>query len=208
MLNTEFVPAPQPSKSLTIVLHGLGDSIEGYRWLPSALRIPWMNYLLVNAPDDYYGGFSWYEYDGEPAPGIRRSRELLAELLNEQKARGFAVGEMTLFGFSQGCLMTLELALRFPERLAGLVGISGYVFEPEVLLKERSEVALTQRVLMTHGTEDPLIPIGRVREQVGLLQGAGVQIEWNEFAKAHTIDGERELKLIRSFIEQGYPERT
>ena len=34
-----------------IVLHGLGDSMEGYRWLPEALQLPWLNYLLVNAPD-------------------------------------------------------------------------------------------------------------------------------------------------------------
>ncbi len=59
MLHTEFIPASEKnSRRLFVVLHGLGDSIEGWRWLPSALDLPWLNYLLVNAPDEYYGGFS------------------------------------------------------------------------------------------------------------------------------------------------------
>ena len=37
------------------MLHGLGDSIEGYRWMPEALDLPWLNYLLVNAPDANMG---------------------------------------------------------------------------------------------------------------------------------------------------------
>ena len=53
MLDTEFIPAVQKSSRLMVVLHGLGDSVAGFRWLPEALGLPWMNYLLVNAPDDY-----------------------------------------------------------------------------------------------------------------------------------------------------------
>ena len=56
MLHTEFHRAKEKiSKQLMVVLHGLGDSCAGYRWLPSLLGLPWMNYLLVDAPDSYYG---------------------------------------------------------------------------------------------------------------------------------------------------------
>ena len=59
MLHHEFIPAAEKtSRALWIMLHGLGDSIEGFRWLPEAMRLPAMNYLLVNALDEYYGGFS------------------------------------------------------------------------------------------------------------------------------------------------------
>ena len=105
-----------------------------------------------------------------------------------------------LFGFSQGCLMTIEVGLRYPHLFAGLVGISGYVHQPERLLQELSPVALQQRFLITHGTDDPLIPFGPVREQVNRLIAAGIQIEWHEFAKAHTIAGEEELAVIRDFV--------
>lgn len=200
MLTTELIPAAQKdSRRLMVVLHGLGDSMDGYRWLPEALRLDALNYLLVNAPDEYYGGWSWYDLPGDAAPGVLRSRKLLFELLDSLRERGFPTEQTLLFGFSQGCLMTLETGLRYPHRLAGLIGVSGYVHDPERLLREMPPVATQQRVLLTHGTYDPLIPISRTRAQVQLLRGAGLQIEWREFAKEHTIAGEAELAVIRAF---------
>jgi len=201
MLDTELVPAMETnSRRLMVVLHGLGDSIEGYRWLPPALRLPWLNYLLVNAPDPYFGGFAWYDFSGDAGTGVERSRALLFELLDEQRKRGWPAQQTMLFGFSQGSLMTIELGLRYPRRFAGLVGISGYVHEPERLIQELSPVASQQRFLITHGTEDPLIPFPAVREQINLLKGAGIHIEWHEIVKAHTIAGEAELSIIRDFV--------
>jgi len=187
-----------------IMLHGLGDSVAGYRWLPEALNLPWLNYLLVNAPDDYYGGYSWYDFGGDLAPGVERSRKLLFELLDEQRQKGFPTEQTVFGGFSQGCLMSIDVGLRYPHRFAGIVGISGYVCEPEKLLKELSPVALQQRLLITHGTLDPLIPFAIVREQINDLKAAGLHIEWHEFVKAHTIAGELELEVIRNFIMAGY----
>jgi len=162
--------------------------------------LPWMNYLLVNAPDAYYSGFSWYDFASEPAPGIKRSRELLFELLDDCREKNFPTNETILFGFSQGCLMTIEVGLRYPHLLAGLIGVSGYAHEPENLLKELSPIAKQQRFLITHGTQDTLIPFQQVKEQVKLFQSSGVQMEWREFHKAHTIAGEEELSVIRDFI--------
>jgi len=200
MLDTDLVSAVEKdSRSLMVVLHGLGDSIEGYRWLPPALGLPWLNYLRVNAPDPYFGGFAWYDFSGDAGTGVERSRALLFELLDEQRKRGWPTDQTMLFGFSQGSLLTVELGLRYPRRFAGLVGVSGYVHEPERLIQELSPVALQQRFLITHGTEDPLIPFPAVREQINLLKGAGIHIEWHEIVKAHTIAGEAELSIIRDF---------
>src|SRR5436190_231932 len=202
MLHSEFIPArTQNSKRLLIMLHGLGDSIAGYTWMPIALNLPWLNYLLVNAPDPYYGGYSWYDFTGDMNPGVLRSRKLLFEVLDAQNKIGFPSEQTILGGFSQGCLMSLDAGLRYPHRLAGIVGISGYVCEPQTLLQEMSPVALQEPVLMTHGILDPLIPIVEVRKQVQQLKAEGLRIEWHEFVKAHTIAGELELKVIREFIQ-------
>ena len=204
MLRTEFISAAEKaSRHLMVVLHGLGDSAAGYRWLPAALQLPWLNYLLVNAPDDYFGGYSWYDFAGDPAPGIERSRRLLFDLLDAQRQQGWPTDQTTLFGFSQGCLMTWEIGLRYPQPLAGLIGISGYVHEPEKLVAAVPPVARQQRFLVTHGTLDPLIPFATVREQVNVLKSAGLRVEWHEFAKAHTIAGDEELDVIRDFVRAG-----
>ena len=96
--------------------------------------------------------------------------------------------------------MIVDVGFRYPQRFAGLVGVSGYVHEPEQLLREQSPVAKTQTMLFTHGTLDPLIPCAPVRKQVALLRSEGLAIEWREFVKPHTIAGEDELSLIREFI--------
>jgi phospholipase/carboxylesterase len=205
MLDTELIKAAEGADSrLMILLHGLGDSMEGYRWIPDAMRMPEMNYLLVNAPDAYYGGFSWYDIYNNPGPGIERSRKLLFELLDGAREKKFPTEKTIVFGFSQGCLMSLEIAARYPHRLAGIVGISGYAHEPEKMALELSPVALEQRLLITHGTQDPLIPIDQARTQMDVLKRAGLKIQWREFVKPHTIAGEQELAVVRDFVRQCY----
>ncbi len=203
MLRSEFIPAEEKiTKRLMVWLHGLGDSIEGYRWLPEGLKLPWLNFLLVNAPDRYFEGFSWFDYPDNMAPGILRSRQLLFDLLDDCRAKGFS--EITLGGFSQGGLMTVDAGLRYPHRLAGLLDISGWVYEIEALLRQLSPVAREQRLLITHGQYDALIPFDAVREQSQLLKGKGLKVEWHEFPKAHTIYGEEEVEVIREFVRAGY----
>ncbi len=207
MLHHELIPAEETSsKRLMIMLHGLGDSMEGYRWLPEAMSFPWLNYVLVNAPDDYYGRYSWFNFGGDIIPGIERSRRLLFDLLDALRTKGFPTEQTTLGGFSQGCLMSIEVGLRYPHRMAGIVGISGKVGDAEKLVKELSPVAFEQRMLITHGTLDPLLPFAETREDVNVLKAAGLRVEWHEFVKPHTIAGEEELEVIRQFVRGGYPE--
>ena len=162
-----------------------------------------MNYVLVNAPDEYFGGYSWFDFEGDMVPGVQRSRRLLFELLDNLRSQGFPTEQTTFGGFSQGSLMAIEIGCRYPHKLAGVVGISGYVCEPETLVNELSPVARAQRFLMTHGTCDPLLPIAPVREQVKTLKSAGLNVAWHEFRKEHTIAGEEELQLIRDFVRAG-----
>ena len=70
-------------------------------------------------------------------------------------------------------------------------------------MKELPPVARQQRLLMTHGTGDPLMPIDQVRPQIPLLKAAGINVEWREFAKVHTMI-EEEIVLIRDFVSAGY----
>jgi phospholipase/carboxylesterase len=205
MLHTEFIPAAEAnSRRVCVVLHGLGDSLEGWRWLPPALALPELNYLLVNAPDAYYGGWSWFDFPDDIAPGIHRSRKLLFALLDDLQAKHFPADQITLGGFSQGCLMAVETGLRYPHRLAGIVGISGWVFDLDHLLQQLTPVARTQRLLMTHGQFDPLLPLDVTRSQVRQLQVAGLQVAWREFPKEHTIYGAEEVAVIRDFVHAGY----
>jgi phospholipase/carboxylesterase len=198
LLTTDLVRAREKSTRLMVVLHGLGDSMEGYRDVPNWLRIPWLNYLLVNAPDPYYTGYSWYDFAGDPGPGVARSRQLLTAVLDAQREM-FPSEQTIVFGFSQGCLMTLETGLRYPQRLAGLIGVSGYVHDEKALLSELSPSVREVPVLWTHGFRDPLIPHASVKKQMESLKEAGLKIDWRDFQKEHTFHPQ-EIEVIRDFI--------
>ena len=213
-LTSEFVPAAQAdSRALLVVLHGLGDSLDGWRWLPRELGLPWMNYLLVNAPKDYWGGYSWFDLVVPRFPeeelvmsreDVGESRARLHALLDERRASGWPSDQTAILGFSQGCLIAVDAGLRYPHRLAALVGISGWIHEPGQLAAERSETARLVPVLITHGTDDPLVPIQRAELGVRRLQAAGFDVAWQVFEKAHTVAGEAEVGFIRRFLEGAF----
>jgi len=209
MLDHHLIPAAdRASKRLLLMMHGLGDSMEGYFWMPQALRLPWLNYLLPNAPDDYYGGYAWFDIYGDMVPGVQRSRQLLFELLDAWRANGWPTEQTVIGGFSQGGLMAIEVGLRYPHRFAGVLSISGLVCQPDKLLQELSPVARDQRLLATHGTLDPILPFAVTKRQIRHLQNAGLNIAWHEFQKDHTIAGEEELNLIRGFLCACFGEET
>src|SRR5260370_26395221 len=129
--------------------------------------------LMVNAPNYSFGGFSWYDFGGDTGPGSLRSRRLRFEVLDTQRAKGFPTEQTVLFGFSQGCLMIVDAGFRYPHCFAGLVGISGYVFEPETLVAELSPVAVRQSMFFTHGTQESRIAFAAVVEQSDIVNAAG-----------------------------------
>jgi phospholipase/carboxylesterase len=184
-----YVPAKQKGnrKRVLVVLHGLGDSLRGFSFLPEALRIDAFSYLFLNAPDSYYGGYSWYDYPGNSATGIRRSRELLLGLLEELKEQGVASQDIFLFGFSQGSLMVTDLGLRSPEILGGVCAVSGYVAFMEEYPEHFSPIARSQHFLMTHGYRDPMVPFEPSAGQFQRLQKLGIPLEFKAYDKDHTI---------------------
>ena len=193
-------PAPVPSKDLMVVLHGLGDSSDGFIWFQDVLGLDSLNVLLLNAPDRYYTGFSWYDFAPDQLPGILRSRKLLTQTFEEIERSGYPSDRTFLFGFSQGCLMTLEFGARYGRRLAGYAGVSGYCYDPAAILSEMNPEVNQGDWLITHGTEDELLPVEQTRSQIKALQSGGFQIDYREYRKGHTIDPHRELPEIREWL--------
>jgi phospholipase/carboxylesterase len=192
-------PAPAKSQRLLVVLHGLGDSGEGFLWLQDELGVDSLNCLLLHAPAPYYGGFSWYDIE-DPLPGIGRSRKLLGSVLEQTERDGYPPEQTFLFGFSQGCLMTLEFGARYSRALAGYIGVSGYCHSPDAILREMNPAANNGNWLITHGTGDELLPVEVTRAQILKLNGAGFAIDYREYPKAHTIDPAEELGDIRAWL--------
>ena len=196
-----WLPAKTSSDQLMVVLHGLGDSARGFLWLQDELEIDSLNYLLLNAPEPYYSGFRWYDIHEDPLSGIVRSRSVLNEVFAILAREEYPPEKTFLLGFSQGCLMTLEFGARHSDRLAGYVGISGYTIDPDALLRDLNPKVNHGDWLITHGTQDEILPVELTRSQMKTLREGGFKIDYREYVKTHTVDPERELPDIRQFIE-------
>jgi phospholipase/carboxylesterase len=187
-----------------LVLHGLGDSHRGWMDVAPMLALPELGFAFADAPIPYGPGFSWFDIHPDWSVDddqVRASRRQLGELIEHLLAR-LGIGEDRLFlmGFSQGCLMALDTALRWPRRFAGVVGISGFLTLLDEYPSDLGAAARQQRILMTHGIHDGMIPIGFVRRQKDRLLGLGIQVEWKEYEKEHTLDPTEELEDIRRFF--------
>ncbi len=195
-----------------LVLHGLGDSMEG--WIPAAplFDLPELGWVFANAPDEYYGGYSWFELGERMHPdaaGVARSRGELEETV------GHLLGELAIpsshlfvLGFSQGCLMAVDLALRGTRTFAGVVGISGWIHELDTYPAQFGPAARAQHLLITHGLLDPMLPIDLVRPQAMRLKEHGLDVEWREYRKDHGLDPAMEVGDIRRWLSLRMTEAT
>jgi len=200
LLNNIFIPAKTPSKKLMIILHGRGDSSNGFTFLPSYLNLDDMNYLLLDGPYEYFGGCSWYDLPPNQLEGIAYSSGVLAEILDELFDEEFDASQSFLFGFSQGALLTFEFGARYEKELAGYIAISGYIYDAPNLLNEMNSSLKNANWLCTHGTSDGVLPYATSKAQVAQLQQGGMNIDFKTYDKDHTLV-EVELQMIKTWIQ-------
>ena len=199
-LENIFIPSKVPSKKLMIILHGRGDSSDGFTGLPDFLDIDNMNYILLDAPFEYFTGFSWYQLPPNQLEGIEYSSKLLTSVLDDLFEEKFNANESFLFGFSQGSLLTFEFGARYHKVLAGYIAVSGYIYDAQKLLKDMNKDVLNSDWLCTHGLHDNVLPYETSKEQVEVLQNGGFDIEFKSYKKEHTIDA-AELQMIAQWIK-------
>jgi phospholipase/carboxylesterase len=170
--------------SLVIFLHGYGADGNDLIGLagPLAPHLPNTRFLAPNAPERCPGnpmGFQWFPIpwlDGSPEAAARasaaRSFRLLDDWLDTVAAQGTPPERTVLVGFSQGTMKALHVGLRRAAALAGIVGFSGRLLEPERLA---AEITSRPPVLLVHGDADPVVPFASLAEAADGLTAAGVE---------------------------------
>lgn len=197
----KFIPAKKPSDQLMIVFHGKGDSIRPFRHFDEEMKLPAMNYLLLNAPKRFLDGYSWYGDPPYERTGVVKIREKLIKLLEELESQGWKSEKIFLFGFSQGCLISADLGLNYPKRLGGIVGVSGYFHFYPRWRQQLSKHALKTPWVFTHGRKDDLLKMEETWHGVKKLRAAGFEVDWIELDKDHVLTDE-EMPLIRRWVQE------
>ncbi|MFN8845209.1 MAG: alpha/beta hydrolase [Bdellovibrionales bacterium] len=199
LFESYFIPSPKPSRKIMIVFHGRGDSLKPFKKFQEELNLDNINYLLLNAPRKYLGGFSWY---GEPPferQGVLKIRQRVFQLLKELEDSGWNSQDIFLLGFSQGCLVSADVGLNYEKKLGGVVGVSGYFhFFP----RWRNQLTQKSRQtpwLFTHGKKDEILDFKETHHGVEKLKSEGLNVSWVLSEKKH-IFSEQDYPIIRKWV--------
>jgi phospholipase/carboxylesterase len=213
--NIEIETAPNPTASI-IWLHGLGADGNDFVPMVSELDLTGLagiRFVFPHAgvmPVTINGGYemrAWYDIVAsdlvrrEDEGGLRASQRQVEALIAREKARGVPAERIVLAGFSQGCAMTLQTGLRHPERLAGLLCLSGYLPLADKTAAEHHPASLATPIFMAHGIADPVVPLIRASQSRQALAAQGYQVEWHDYPMQHSLCQE-EVDHISAWLKR------
>jgi phospholipase/carboxylesterase len=197
------VPSGKPDDAkmpLVIVMHGRGADANDLRDIAPMLDNGY-RFVFPNAPKPFepYPGmaFGWTWFDGWPAErtSIAESRNLLLEFIDDLVAKyPTPPGKIILSGFSQGGLMAIDVGFRTKHQLAGIVVMSGAVYE-EDLPPFRADLP----VLLVHGAMDDVIPVLVAHRARRVLESRGVDVDYDEYPMGHQVSPQS-LARVGEFI--------
>ena len=201
-------------KYLVVFVHGYGADGNDLIGLadPLAEHLPDVVFHAPNAPQRCTGnpmGYQWFPIpwldgssEADAAEGMASAAALLNDWLDEtMKAEGVDEAHTLLVGFSQGTMMSLHIAPRRAEPLAGVVGFSGRLLAAETL---EDEAQSHLPILLIHGDQDEVVPLQSLPEAADALTKVGYEV-YTHISKGtgHGIaqDG---LQLALQFIMQQF----
>jgi phospholipase/carboxylesterase len=210
----EHETGSQPTRSV-IWLHGLGADGHDFApivpelQLPASLAVRFVFPHATIQPVTINGGMamrSWYDIltpqlvKREDETGIRISEQAIQALIARENARGIPSSRIVLAGFSQGCAMTLHAGIRFKEKLAGLMGLSGYLPLIDMAAHEREPVNAATPIFLAHGTHDPVVTLERAEASRAKLVDLGYQVQWHTYPMPHSVCAQ-EIDDISNFLQ-------
>jgi phospholipase/carboxylesterase len=213
----ELHPARGAAATCAVIwLHGLGadghdfEPIVPYLGLPDDLGV---RFVFPHAPRRAVSinmGLlmpAWYDIRAldaggdEDERGIRESAAQIGALVAREVARGVPPERIVLAGFSQGGAMALHVALRHPDRLAGVVALSCYIVGDDTLEREASAANRGLPIFQAHGTDDPIVPLPLGQAARDRLTTLGHEVEWRTYDMAHQVVPE-EIEAIGGFLRR------
>jgi len=205
--------APRGSPELAVIwLHGLGADGHDFEPIVPELRLRRaVRFVFPHAPvrpvtiNNGLEMRAWYDIVGfeaarEDEAGIRASAAAVARLVDREVERGLAAERIVLAGFSQGGAIALQLGLREPRRLAGVLALSTYLPLAGALAREKSAANASLPIFMAHGEYDPVIPLQHADTSRRILEREGYAVDWHVYPMPHSVCAP-EIAAIAAWLE-------
>ena len=182
----EKMPTSGSVKKVVIFLHGYGaDGADLFSLSdPLSEQLPDCFFASPDAPRKCGAspfGYEWFpipDIDGstitDMMQALATSEKLIIKLIDGYKKRfELDYSDIVLLGFSQGCMISLNIGLRQLNDLAGIVGISGRLLMPESLEENKKE--RYPSIILIHGDADEVVPISSMHEAEKVLDKINVK---------------------------------
>ena len=200
-----WVLAPSEPTALVVFLHGFGANGADLMGLGELLapQLPSVGFIAPDAPGRLpFGANSRFWFPLNPDlktedldRGVQQARPLVSSYL-EAVLHDFGLPpeKLILVGFSQGCMMALEVAPRLDVTLGHVMGLSGALAGADRLA---DEVKAKPPVYLGHGREDPVVPFGALDRASTALQAQGFDVEAEAYdGVGHNIPNQALQKLF------------
>jgi phospholipase/carboxylesterase len=211
LLYTAHVPAGDGPHPTLLLLHGWGASAHDLIGLAPVLHGGRTLVLCPQGPLAFQAGpgmlgYGWFPLapGRPPDPAAIETARLQVEAFLDAALARYPVDRKRLIvaGFSQGGFLAYEIALRAPERFAGLMALSSWL-PPEVAKAIPAQPGHKRLpTLVVHGSDDPMIPIARAYASRDALLGLGVPTVFREYPMAHEIRPEALREIVRWLEER------
>lgn len=212
----EVTTGPQPD-SAVIWLHGLGaDGHDFEPLVPELARpgAPDIRFVFPHAPIrpvTVNGGMAmraWYDIVSlgsdrdHDQQGIAQSIDQAMGLADQERRRGIAADRIVMAGFSQGGAVALQAAVRYPERLGGLIALSTYLLLEHRLENDAHEANRDLPIFMAHGTMDPMVPHRLGEMGADRLRSMAYPVEWHSYPMPHAVCPQEVSDLAAWLLER------
>jgi phospholipase/carboxylesterase len=192
---------------LLLLLHGVGSNENDL--FSFANQLP-DQFLVVSARAPFSiaeGSYKWYEVDfstGKPvidAQQAEKSRNILLQFINQlaEKHR-IDTQQVYLGGFSQGAIMSYSVGLTRPDKVKGIIALSGRVLEQ--IKPNMAEMAQFKnfKALIIHGKNDNVLPLQYAKEAKVLLEKQQIATTFHELDMGHTIS-KKTIELVVDWLK-------
>ena len=205
-----------PATSSIIWMHGLGADGNDFVPMVPELRLPIslnVRFVFPHAtmrPVTWNNGYvmrAWYDIKAlglkaeEDASGIHQSEQSIRRLIQHELDQGIAANKIVIAGFSQGGAMALQVALRYPQRLAGVMPLSTYLPLRDTLADEANVANKDIPILMCHGRQDPVVPYQLGDDSRKLLEAQGYLVDFRSYNMPHSVCAE-EVADVSQWLQQ------
>mgnify|MGYP002777089914 CR=1 FL=1 len=181
---------------LLLLLHGYGSNEEDL--FSFAPQLPEDCYVIsVRAPFNLQPyGHAWYEINfyGDASTfsnneQARSSRDRVVEFIDALPGKypDIDTNDITLIGFSQGCILSYAVALSFPEKVRRVVAMSGYL-NREIIADDLDSRDFSHlRMFVSHGSSDQVVPVDWARASRPELDRLRINYEYREYPVGHGV---------------------